>query len=87
MLAWAAERAHADELPIICSKWGALRPEERWWLFSVTAAEAGLAEDVERGWRKAIYYALADGERITTDKKVRRRPKDDDSPTLFEVKP
>ncbi len=87
VLAWAAERAQPDELPIICSKWGALRPEERWWLFSVTAAEAGLADDVERGWRKAIYYALADGERITTDKKVRRRPKDDDSPTLFEVKP
>ncbi len=43
VLAWAAEKASDDELPVIGSKWAALRPEERWWLFSMTVAEAGLA--------------------------------------------
>ncbi len=60
VLAWAAEHASTvDECKAIASKWSALRPEERWWLFSQTAAEAGLAEDMNRGWRKALYYALA----------------------------
>lgn len=61
VLAWAAERATFEELPVICSKWSALRPEERWWLFAMTAAESGLSGDAERGWRKALYYALSDG--------------------------
>ena len=86
VLAWAAEHATAEQLPVICSKWAALRPEERWWLFSVTAAEAGLADDSMRGWRRAIYLALSDGERVTTDKRVRRRPVEDEGPSLFEVK-
>ncbi|MFZ0254878.1 MAG: DUF3780 domain-containing protein [Gammaproteobacteria bacterium] len=29
VLAWAAETANSAQLPIICSKWEALRPEER----------------------------------------------------------
>jgi hypothetical protein len=86
VLAWAAEHATAEQMPVICSKWAALRPEERWWLFSVTAAEAGLADDSMRGWRRAIYLALSDGERVTTDKRVRRRPVEDEGPSLFEVK-
>lgn len=63
VLAWAAETANAEQLPVICSKWAALRPEERWWLFAMTVAEAGLPEDTERGWRRALFYALADGEK------------------------
>ena len=39
VLAWAAETASEEQLPIICSKWAALRPEERWWLFAMTVAE------------------------------------------------
>jgi hypothetical protein len=73
VLAWAAERATPGELPVVCSRWAALRPEERWWLFSMTAAEAGLPEDKDRGWRKALYYALSDGERMAIERK-RRRP-------------
>ena len=61
VLAWAAERASEDELPVIGSKWAALRPEERWWLFMVTVAEAGLPDDHQRGWRRALHLALADG--------------------------
>jgi 23S rRNA G2069 N7-methylase RlmK/C1962 C5-methylase RlmI len=61
VLAWAAERAEDYEIAVICSRWVALRPEERWWLFSMTVAEAGLPDDMDRGWRKALYYALSDG--------------------------
>jgi hypothetical protein len=55
VLAWAAETATDEQLPIICSKWAALRPEERWWLFAMTVAEAGLPEDTQRGWRRALF--------------------------------
>ncbi len=63
VLAWAAETANKEQLPVICSKWAALRPEERWWLFAMTVAEAGLPEDTERGWRRALFFALSDGEK------------------------
>ena len=61
VLAWAAEQSEPRELQTVCNKWSALRPEERWWLYSITVAEAGNAEDSNRGWRKAIYYGLSDG--------------------------
>lgn len=78
VLAWAAERAQPEQLPVICTRWAALRPEERWWLFSMTVAEAGLPEDVDRGWRKALRYALSDGARTTTDdRRKRARPKEE----------
>lgn len=81
VLAWAAERASVDELPVIGSKWAALRPEERWWLFMVTVAEAGLPDDHQRGWRRALHIALADGE-VPDLPKRRRRPVE---PELFKV--
>lgn len=76
VLAWAAEKATPNQLPIICTRWAALRPEERWWLFSMTVAEAGLPEDGERGWRKALYFALSDGDCSTAKRKSKlTRPK------------
>ena len=86
ILAWAAETANDDQLPVICSKWAALRPEERWWLFSMTVAEAGLPEDTQRGWRRALFLALSDGEKPPEGRK-RRRPVESDlfSLPLFEV--
>ena len=76
VLAWAAEGASVEQLPVLCTRWGALRPEERWWLFSMTVAEAGLPEDGERGWRKALHFALTDGTRTTTQERKRApRPK------------
>lgn len=72
VLAWAAETARPEELPVICRRWAALRPEERWWLFAMTVAEAGLPEDSARGWRRALYAALADG---NLDTPPRRRPR------------
>jgi hypothetical protein len=75
ILAWAAEHASAEECPIICRKWLALRPEERWWLYAKTAAEAGLANQSDRGWRKALYCALSDASAITLPQKVAPRLK------------
>ena len=72
VLAWAAETANDDQLPVICSKWAALRPEERWWLFSMTSAEAGLTDDTQRGWRRALFLALSDGEKPRVGRKLRR---------------
>lgn len=77
VLAWAAETANDDQLPVICSKWAALRPEERWWLFTMTVAEAGLPEDTQRGWRRALFFALSDGEKPPEGRK-RRRPVESD---------
>lgn len=82
VLAWAAERATVEECPILCGKWGALRPEERWWLFAMTATEAGLADDSERGWRKALYFALAGGKVEEKPSKRRRPILDEERPVL-----
>jgi uncharacterized protein DUF3780 len=77
VLAWAGETASDEQLPVICSKWAALRPEERWWLFAMTVAEAGLPEDTQRGWRRALYFALSDGEKPPRGRR-RRRPVEQD---------
>lgn len=87
VLAWAAERAMPEQCPVICTKWAALRPEERWWLFSTTAAEGGLAQDRERGWRKALFYALSDGEaRLRPSKGRRSAVRDAPELPLFDKK-
>jgi hypothetical protein len=77
VLAWAAETASDEQLPVIGSKWAALRPEERWWLFSMTVAEAGLPNDTQRGWRRALFFALSDGEKPVPGRR-RRRPVEQD---------
>ena len=77
VLAWAAETANEDQIPIICHKWAALRPEERWWLFAMTVAEAGRPEDTQRGWRRALFLALSDGEKPPTQRKRRRSAETD----------
>jgi Protein of unknown function (DUF3780) len=81
VLAWAAETAKGDQVAVICSKWAALRPEERWWLFSMTVAEAGLPEDTQRGWRRALFHALSDGEKPPAHRK-RHRPAETDFSNL-----
>ncbi len=82
VLAWAAETANDAQRPVICSKWAALRPEERWWLFAMTVAEAGLPEDSQRGWRRALFHALSDGEKPAVGRK-RRRPVEEDAPVTL----
>lgn len=77
VLGWAVETANKEQISTICSKWAALRPEERWWLFSMTVAEAGLPEDTQRGWRRALFLALSDGEKTEANRR-RIRPVEPD---------
>ncbi len=82
VLAWAAEGAPEQLWPVVCAKWAALRPEERWWLYSMTSAEAGLPEDKGRGWRKALAEALSDGSAPAERRKKRPRPVEPDMQNL-----
>lgn len=83
VLAWAAETANEAQLPIIAAKWEFLRPEERWWLFMETVAQAGGPNDHHRGWRRALFYALSDGEKPLPRPKGRGgRPRDADQIAL-----
>ncbi|MDG3557581.1 DUF3780 domain-containing protein [Acinetobacter bereziniae] len=75
VLGWAAEHASPDECLVICQKWLALRPEERWWLYSKTAAEAGREDQTQRGWRKALYCALSDGANVKLETKKKPKSK------------
>jgi len=61
LLAWAIE--HCD--PVLIStgirNWLGLVPEERWWLYTMTNASTGHAlNDRNKGWRKAIRFALTE---------------------------
>ena len=41
--------------------WLGLAPEERWWLYTMTNAATGHAiKDRNRGWRKAVRFALTE---------------------------
>ena len=51
--------------------WLSLRPEERWWLFGMAAADGGHMNDRDHGWRVALRFALA--HTITDDTARRRR--------------
>lgn len=74
VLGWAAENATPDECLVIAQRWLALRPEERWWLYSKTAAEASLYSQSSHGWRRALYYALSDATDVKLPpKKTRKR--------------
>lgn len=88
VLGWAAEHASPDECLVICQKWLALRPEERWWLYSKTASEAGHANQSGRGWRKALYCALSDGSNIKLEPKkkpkTKRTPEQQETLTLLD---
>ncbi len=60
VLAWAVEKASPELVPNAIRNWVGLRPEERWWLFAVTAAATGFPEHGEVGWRKALRFALTE---------------------------
>jgi hypothetical protein len=60
VLAWAVERANPEMIPNALRNWTGLRPEERWWLFNITAAATGTSDDTDVGWRKALRFALCD---------------------------
>jgi hypothetical protein len=60
VLAWAIERLDPEKIRIAVRNWLALRPEERWWLFGMTAIATGGMGDADKGWRIALRYALGD---------------------------
>ncbi len=60
VLAWAIERLDPEKIGIAVRNWLALRPEERWWLFGMTAIATGGIQDADTGWRAALRHALGD---------------------------
>ncbi|MCR4450885.1 DUF3780 and DUF4357 domain-containing protein [Aeromonas sp. CPF2-S1] len=60
VLAWAIEGMEIENIPVAVRNWLALRPEERWWLFGMTAKSSGGVEDRDVGWRIALRHALGD---------------------------
>ena len=60
VLAWAVEGMEMEKTPVAVRNWLALRPEERWWLFGITAICTGSIKDGEKGWRLALRHALGD---------------------------
>lgn len=60
VLAWAVEGMEMENIPVAVRNWLALRPEERWWLFGMTAMSTGGINDGSKGWRLALRHALGD---------------------------
>lgn len=61
LLAWAIEDADPALIPTALVNWLGLQPEERWWLYTQTAAASGHAINGRGvGWRKAVRYALTE---------------------------
>ena len=89
MLAWAVEQCEPGLYGNAVRNWTGLRPEERWWLFTMTAAATRPRQDVGVGWRKALRFALTEnpladpmeGRTIKPWPVVRRRSKAEAVPT------
>ncbi len=61
LLAWAIEDADPTLIPTAIRNWLGLAPEERWWLYTMTNAATGHAiNDKNRGWRKAVRFAITE---------------------------
>jgi hypothetical protein len=85
VLVWAVEHMEVDKIPIAVRNWLALRPEERWWLFGMTAMSTGGIGDGDKGWRLALRHALGDvaqSELLSPRARRSGRPREDARPTL-----
>jgi hypothetical protein len=85
VLAWAVEAAPKETIPNALRNWVGLRPDERWWLFSMAASMTGGVDDADIGWRKAIRIALTEnptGEEVAAMRtaKPKTRPKEERPP-------
>lgn len=61
LLLWAIEDADPGVVPQALANWQGLAPEERWWLYTMTAAATGsYVTGRNLGWRKAIRFALTE---------------------------
>lgn len=85
VLAWAIEDLEEEKVGTALRNWLALRPEERWWLFGMTAATVGAPNDKGRGWRMALKYALGDTPQATL--RAPRKADKPDDPTIYETLP
>jgi len=65
VLLWAVElpEVKPEEVFVAIRNWLGLKAEERWWLYTMTAAATGLAHQVGMGWRGALRQALCFGTR------------------------
>ena len=65
VLLWAVELPDVkpEEIAVAIRNWLGLKPEERWWLYTMTAAATGLAHQSGMGWRGALRQALCFGTR------------------------
>jgi hypothetical protein len=65
VLLWAIEHESvtAEEIAVAIRNWMGLKPEERWWLYTMTAAATGYARQAGMGWRNALRSALCFGTR------------------------
>jgi hypothetical protein len=66
LVAWAIEDADPSLIPNAIQNWRGLVPEERWWLYTMTAAQTAHYAKRNVGWRKAIRYALTENPVVTT---------------------
>jgi len=68
VLLWAVEAPDVtdEEIAVAIRNWYGLKPEERWWLYTMTAAATGLAHQAGMGWRAALRQALCFGTRSDT---------------------
>jgi hypothetical protein len=78
LLAWAVEDAEPTLVPNAIQNWRGLVPEERWWLYTMTAAQTAHHSKHHVGWRKAIRFALTENPVVaatvqTTAAEYRRR--------------
>lgn len=65
VLVWAVEQddVSIEHCDVALRNWLGLKPEERWWLYTMTAASTGHAHQVGMGWRDALRRALCFGTR------------------------
>lgn len=61
VLAWAVEDANPGDIQQAVENWLGLKPEERWWLYTITNAATGHPiYGKGKGWRKALRFALTE---------------------------
>jgi len=84
VLVWAVEGMAEENIAVAVRNWLALRPEERWWLFGMTALSTGGIGDGNKGWRLALRHALGDvaQNELLTPRALKRRNEEDKLPSL-----
>lgn len=87
VLVWAIEDADPSHIERASKNWGGFTPEERWWLYTQTAATTPMLGDRGRGWRLALRYALAESEEGGSRDYIDVRSDYADPPITLEARP